>query len=393
MIDNSIIKIIKSDIKSQKKFYKTLKKIYNISTKNKNQVYMGIDFEFNTKKVALMQILFEIKKPESTIKRYFIIYPPNLDREIYDYFKIYIMANSKILKILHGSESLDIPYLVEVFFDFDLSLTIDFFLSMVDTRYLCEYLNLERSEPNICKIYDLLEKTKIIDPLEKANLELNEEKMGHIYEIIIDINTITPELITYSIHDVVYLVDLFIHLKTEIIKSNPKNYYLLIDVQRYCFMEKRGVTNIGDDLVIINQMNNYFYYINKNTESNKYIIDKIILTQSEEISMNLGYFHKINLIKTHELILKDFIESYDNLKNIISINYIKTNIINLFRTLTYSIILKYYRIKSSNVTVIDYDLESNIKNIFSSLEILDLNHLLDLTMKFYDYANIKLKPQ
>jgi hypothetical protein len=336
--------------------------------------------------------MFEVQKPNLTIKKYYIIYPPNLDIQTYDYFKTHIMANPNILKILHGSESLDIPYLVEEFFKFDLSLTIDFFLSMIDTRYLCEYLNLERSEPNICRIYDLLEKTKIIDPTEKANLEANEEKMGHIYEILIDINTITPELITYSIHDVVYLIDLYLYLKTQIIKSNPKNYYLLIDIQRYCFMEKRSVTNIGDDLVIINQMNNYFYFINKTTKSNKYIIDKINPKQSDEITTNLDYYHKINLIKTYELILRDFIESYPSISNIININYVKTNMLNLFKTLVYSIILKYYRVKSSNVSVVDYDIESNIQNIFSGLEILNLNHLLELAKKFYEFADMKIKP-
>lgn len=43
-----------------------------------------------------------------------------------------------------------------------------------------------------------------------------------------------------------------------IIEHNPKNYYLLLDLIRYCFMEKRNVTNIGDDVIIINMMNNYF---------------------------------------------------------------------------------------------------------------------------------------
>jgi hypothetical protein len=157
-------------------------------------------------------------------------------------------------------------------------------------------------------------------------------------------------------------------------------------------MEKRSVTNIGDDLVIINQMNNYFYFINKTTKSNKYIIDKINPKQSDEITTNLDYYHKINLIKTYELILRDFIESYPSISNIININYVKTNMLNLFKTLVYSIILKYYRVKSSNVSVVDYDIESNIQNIFSGLEILNLNHLLELAKKFYEFADMKIKP-
>jgi hypothetical protein len=387
MIDNSLVKIIKSDKKSQNKFYKLIKKIHKIASKY--DVFMGIDFEFNTKKIALMQILFQIHKKNKIIKKYYIIYPPNLDTIIYEYFKINIMANPNILKILHGSESLDIPYLIDDFFNMDIDLGIDFFLSMIDTRYLCEYLNIEKSQSNICRIYDLLEKTQIIDSQEKSLLESNEEKMGHIYEIIIDINTLTPELITYSIHDVVYLIDLFHNLKTQIIKSNPKNYYLLIDAQRYCFMEKRNVTNIGDDLVLINQMNNYFYYINKSNTKTVHIIDKLGLYSPPD---KIDFFHKISMIKTYEIMIKDFLESFDGPKLIVSINYLKTNLLNLLKTIVYSIILKHYRTKASNTNVVDYDLEEKITLIKQGLEVLNLNHLLELINKFYSYVEMKLKP-
>jgi len=387
MIDNSLVKIIKSDKKSQNKFYKLIKKIHKISTKY--DIYMGIDFEFNTKKIALMQILFQIHRKDKIIKKYYIVYPPNLEPEILEFFKIHIMANSNILKILHGSESLDIPYLVEDFFNMNVELGIDFFLSMIDTRYLCEYLNIEKSTPNICRIYDLLERTQIISPEEKLALETNEKKMGPIYEIIININTLTSELITYSIHDVVYLIDLFQNLKTQIIKSNPKNYYLLIDAQRYCFMEKRNVTNIGDDLIIINQMNNYFYYINKSNAKTGYIIERLDLHSPSD---KTDYFHKISLIKTYEIMIKDFIDSFDNPKLVLNINYLKTNLLNLLKTIVYSIVLKYYRVKSSNTEVVDYDLESNVYLIKQGLEILDMNHLLEFVHKFYEYVNMKLKP-
>jgi len=387
MIDNSLVKIVKSDKKSQNKFYNLIKKISKLS--KKYPVFMGIDFEFNTKKIALMQILFEIHKKEKIIKKYYIVFPPNLELEIYEFFKINIMANTSILKILHGSESLDIPYLVEVFFDMDIELGIEFFLSMIDTRYLCEYLNIERSEPNICRIYDLLEKTQIISAQEKLDLDSNEIKMGPIYEIFIDINTLTPELITYSIHDVVYLIDLFQHLKTQIIKTNPKNYYLLIDTQRYCFMEKRDVTNIGDDLTLINKMNNYFYYINKSNTKTEHILDKLNLhTPSDKTD----FYHRISMLKTFEIMIKDFLDSFDGPRYIISVNYLKSNLINLLKLITYSIILKNYRVKATKIDIVDYDLESNIKAIRQGLEALDLNHLLELINKFYAYVEMKLKP-
>lgn len=385
MIDNSIVRIVYSDIETQKRFYKILKKIHKLS--KKYQILMGIDFEFNTKKVALMQILFEVHKKSKIVKKYYIIYPPSLDSKIYDYLKYNIMSNVNIMKILHGSESLDIPYLVEVFYDFEIIPIIDFFKSMIDTRYLCEYINIVNKEPNICRIYDLLVKLKIISEDEKHNLDINEENMGHIYEIFIDINKLTPELITYAIHDVVYLADAYNVLKNQIIKYNPKDYYLLVDCLRYCFMEKRGVTNIGDDLIIINMMNNYFYYINKSNVKTEYIFEKIFSAANKGAD-----YYKVSLIKTFDIIMKDFIDSFDSIKIITSINYLKTNLLNLFKTITYILVLKYYRVKSSNTQVVEYDLDNNYSMILDSLKILKLDYLLDLVIKFYNYANDKLIP-
>jgi hypothetical protein len=386
MIDISIVKII-NNIKSLDKFYGALKKIDKLSKKYK--ILMGIDFEFNTKKVALMQILFEIHKRDKIIKKYYIIYPPMLDNETSDYLKYHIMSNLNILKILHGSESLDIPYIVEDLFNHEVEPLIDFFMSMVDTRYLCEYLNVINKGDNICRIYDLLVKLNVISEDEKQKLDLNEDKMGHIYETFIDINKLSDELITYAIHDVVYLTDAYEKLKKMIIEHNPKNYYLLLDLIRYCFMERRNVTNIGDDVIIINMMNNYFYYINKSNVHTEYMLSKITDTTSE---VNQDYYYKINLLKTYDIILKDFIDSYDSVMIMSKINYLKTNLLSLFKTIVYIIILKYYRVKSSNTQIVEYDLNNNYRLIISSLKEVGLEHLLELIEKFYEFADSKLKP-
>jgi hypothetical protein len=391
MIDNSIVRIVYSDKHIQNKFYKLLVKINRISLKY--PTYMGIDFEFNTKKVALMQILFEVHKKSEIIKKYYIIYPPNLNKTVGDYLKYNIMANTKILKILHGSESLDIPYLIDDYFNFELEPSINFFLSMIDTRYLCEYLNLSNNKVNICRIYDLLLDINVINIDQKTNLELNEEKMGPIYEIIIDINKLTPELITYAIHDVVFLIDAYLKLKNSIIQKNPKDYYLLVDCLRYCFMERRNVTNIGDDLIIINKMNNYFYFINKSNVKTEITLNKILKTSNTKLNLDKSnYFYKVSMIKTYEIIIKDYIESFNSVKFILNINYIKTNILNLLKTIIYVIILQNYKVKASNVETIDYNLNDNYLSIINSLDVLELNYLLELVNNFYNFASAKLKP-
>lgn len=67
------------------------------------------------------------------------------------------------------------------------------------------------------------------------------------------------------------------------------------------------------------------------------------------------------------------------------INYIKSNLLSLFKIIVYSIILKYYRVNSSNVQVVEYDLNNNYKLIISSLKEVGLVHLLELVENFYRF--------
>jgi hypothetical protein len=79
LININQIKIIRPGI-TEKKFRRALKKISKLS--EKYDVYMAIDYEFNTKKIALMQIMFQIdkfylnksnKNKINSIKRFYIL--------------------------------------------------------------------------------------------------------------------------------------------------------------------------------------------------------------------------------------------------------------------------------------------------------------------------------
>jgi hypothetical protein len=356
------------DRTSESYFYKYLKKIVRRSSKYK--VLMGIDFEFNTKKIALMQISFETYKPslDKPLSRYFIIYPPELSNKTVNFLKNNILSNSKILKILHGSESLDLPYIVDELYNNDMEGLIDFFLSMIDTKYLCEYLNDVYNKQKVCRIYDMLLNYEIIDQRIYQILDKNEDEMGPIYKIIIDINSLSEALKKYSIYDVIYLGKAFLTLKDMIIKYNPKNYYLLIDILRFSFMEKRDITNIGDDLVVINMMNNYF-----------------ILVGSKKT-------YKLKLIDVYNQIIKNYMESYPSIKPLIEITYFKKNMLNLFKTIIYTILLDKYTIYSSSTETISYNINKNYKAIIDTIESLELNHLLDITKQFHQFTiqNIKI---
>lgn len=379
LIDINLIKIIRPGI-TEKKFRQALKRISRLA--EKYDVYMGIDYEFNTKKIALMQIMFQIDKFSldnkiNPIKRFYILYPPELSEKTISYLKRYAMSNLNILKILHGSEALDIPYIVDDFYQTDLYnksyKVVNFFMSFIDTRYLCEYLNLYENRPNICRIYELLETYNIISSYTKLKLEQNEQKMGPLYELFIDINQLNNNkpLITYSIHDVVYLVDLYKILRLNIIKKRPKDYFILIDCLRYSFMEKRIVSNIGDDIIKTNIMNNYFYTISIQTNSVK----------SEKI---------IKLVQVFDLIIKQYIDSYDSAKHIFAINYTKANIQNLLKLILYNIILTKYKINASNTEIINYTLNTEVKELYNNLVLFEMNYLIEFIKQFEFYVLLKL---
>src|SRR5277367_4223408 len=71
--------------------------------KQKRTAYVGIDYEFNQRKIALMQINFG-----DTI---WLLNPSQFDEETKKCFVQKILINKRIYKILHGSDSLDLPYI------------------------------------------------------------------------------------------------------------------------------------------------------------------------------------------------------------------------------------------------------------------------------------------
>lgn len=363
MIDNSEVHLI-INIKQQKRFYRILKRVKKFS--KKYSTYMAIDFEFNTKKVALMQIAFEIQIIKfdaiKHLHKYYILDPNLLSSKILNYMKYNLISNSNIIKILHGAESLDMLYLIQTLFDLSESeKLIDFFKSMIDTKYLCEYMNLINNKPNICRIYEMLFNYDIITNHEKNMLNLNENNMQPIHLTIININNISSELITYAIHDVVYLVKVFEKLRLCIIKKSALHYYLLLDCFRFSLMEKQLVTNVNDYVIILNQMNNYFYISHIN--------------------------QKINLIQAYKLCMTEYLSSYDFDNLLFQIHYLKSDLSNLFKLVIYQIIINKYDVYMSNNLKITYTLDKHISDVKLSLKILEFNYLLELIEKFQKYTS------
>ena len=193
------------------------------------QYYLGIDFEFNkvsknNRDVALMQINLE---NNSNIGYIFIFDPSKLKSKIKKYL-IKILIFSSIIKILHGSESLDIPYLFNQLL-IDPDLINEFCKNYYDTKFICDYINISGNlvKPKSCSIYDFLLDNNIINQEQIDNLDKIEESMGPIYLIHIDINEMDDNLFNYTLYDVIFLPQLI----KKFINSN-NNYIIISELFR-----------------------------------------------------------------------------------------------------------------------------------------------------------------
>ena len=277
--------------------------------KYKGYKIIGIDFEFNRVKnkreIALCQINF-FKNKKSDI---FLFYPPDINKDI---FKNLLLSDC--IKILHGSESLDLPYLFNnIITNKDRD---NFFHNLIDTRYLCEYYNSSNNIEGKCRIYDLLLNMKVINKDKYDNLMKNDKLMGNIWEINIDVKNLSKELIKYSMYDVLFLPQLY--------EKFPKN-----EIYQEIIPE---MGNISFILRYENKLDELFTMMSKyNTQKyiDNYNFNDIYITVNEWIMID-DFIYNLNQInyfkKFIELIIKNILYNYlDSSIKLINFNLIIKN--------------------------------------------------------------------
>jgi len=335
---------IVNDLVSEKSMVNIFDNFINNQKKNKSEIhYVGIDFEFNkisktTRDVALMQINLE---NDSNIGNIFLLCPPKL---VYANDKlIELITQTKFIKILHGSESLDIPYLFNQLLINENNIN-NFCKNFYDKKIICELNNIlkkNNKKHNKCSIYDYLISKKIITEEKLKMLDDNEELMGPIYLININVSDMSESLISYSLYDVIYLPDLFI----KITKHNKKKHLVISEVLTIVNKYKRNIeTEFSDLEKIINSMNNYFFYIN----DTRYRLNDFLNIHIKELLeiKYVKYLYNINYIKIFiRIFLKYIIFYHIYTKKIIYTNGVKKfNFLNFDK---YFIWLKKYHYVSS----------------------------------------------
>ena len=154
-----------------------------------------------------------------------------------------------MIKIIHGGESLDIPYLFDQVLK-NKNLIYSFCKNLFDTKYLCEYAHIEKNMIGKCSIYYLLEEYKIVTHQKIVDLESIEEKTGPIYLINIDIHKMNFDIFRYSLYDVLFLPDL---IKKFLLKSQIYTK-LIPEISQIIFQYKRNIPSINFSFIQIKEI-------------------------------------------------------------------------------------------------------------------------------------------
>jgi hypothetical protein len=277
---------------------------------NQTKHYLGIDFEFNKigkgdRDVALMQI--NLESDDSNEGYIIVIYPPELPSEDLDIL-IKLICEPIIIKILHGAESLDIPYMFNQLVKNN-KLIDGLCTNFYDTKFLCDYSHISKKKQGRCSIYYLLTENNVITQEKFDELENIENLTGPIYLIHIDIHSMSHDVFRYSLYDVLYLPEL---IKKYVVKGIEYNKII---PQITCLINKYK-RNIEPDFYvfekIINTLNiNYIY----DSDSNSTILlNEIWEFYYYTISDKLGYLNNIKEIPNFkhffEIITKMIIYSH-----------------------------------------------------------------------------------
>ena len=300
---------------------KEMTKYFKEYIKNKNTKFIGVDLEFNSvsktkKDVALIQINLEINDNNNI----YIFDPNTLDtKQIKTFIKL--LTTKDITIIMHGIESLDMPYLFDQLFNKDKKLIYKFLKNFYDTKYLCEYKHILENKVEKCSIYELYLEMNVISK-KQYNYLLEMSKVFDINEII-NINNLKPKFIEYAYYDVIYLISLFNKFNKNIINQ-------IGNITRLCFYHKKvNDDNYNNLKLLITQCNNYF-----------------IINNNKNIKLNDIYNDNIyNEYKNH---------------NLLQINYFKSFLELLYKYNIYKILFKKYKIYQKKDEIIN-KFEINIK--------------------------------
>jgi hypothetical protein len=340
---NIIYYISLYDKKERNKLFHSFIILFGLESLFNKHLYVGIDYEFTKKKIQLAQLNFE---HDVSLKSFIlIISPEDLTNDQMQDFIYFIICNTDIQKILHGSDSLDIPYMYTQMLADDTEKIIKFTRSMIDTRFLCEYYKLSRSEnlDNRCSIYDQDSSRSAIFFFgvisEKQQERLSEiiQSMPIHYDLDWRISTLSQSQILYAQYDVIFLKYFYYRIinvatkdaSTELEKKNIIELYknLLTEIIQFIYLENNKITFLREKCKEeVDPVNNYFI-------RNKQGIVKLV-----DIFNNVSTGIKCTTPKI-------------DIDNLLKVPHFKTTVVIIMKRIVYGIISKNCKVYKNKTTL------------------------------------------
>lgn len=341
--------------------------IYGMESLFNPRFYIGIDFEYTNKKIELAQLNFEHNKTRKGI--IMVVSPNELEPVMTTNFINLIMCNRFIKKILHGSDSLDIPYVYEHLLENDPERIRRFTRTLIDTRFLCEYYKLNKDPTdNRCSVYDQ-DPTRsaiyyfgLVSEEQQRGLTELLESMPPSHDLNWKISRLPSSQIIYAITDVIYLKWFYLKIINVATKDEPTELgkksiielykHVLYELTQWIYLEKKGLTYLAQQAKTeVDPVNNYM--IRKPGK-----IMKLIDVYNEVSPGIMTTTPKAEIDK------------------IIKVNYYKATIITLLKKMVYTILSRKCKIYKDKNTIWTDKLDNQyIFDFFQELEFKYLNKM------------------
>jgi hypothetical protein len=339
------------------------------SEKLSKKLYVGIDFEFNERKIALCQMAFFSRR---TSKFIFIFNPTHLDQYQTDHLIKTVFVAKHITKIVHGADSLDIPYLFQELFMNNHEYIFDFVKNVIDTRFLCEYYKLTvKYSDKKCSIYDALLFFNVIDQNKYNELTNINTSIGPIYNLVWNIHNMQINQLQYALYDVIYLYDFYKIILLTAKKQQYetyKSYKYVILITRFIYLEKWNISNLISSIKDeIDPMNNYIVKYNNNSVTMINVFNAVIGT-----NMILSYDDKYNVA----------------INNLLDINYFKSSLVLIFKKMVFYILTSNYDVYKNKKELLTVPL--SISDIYKTLNHIYLGKLNKFFKLFYEQSYIRI---
>lgn len=236
---------------------------YIYSTNSTSKLSVGLDFEFDNSinKVALCQIGFYPQR----LHRFIFIIDPKMMTDYQQELMINTIFTSDLIRIVHGADGLDIPYIFEDLFMRDSNKILKFTNTMIDIRYLCEYYKIcTKHEDKKCSLYDALLYFKVINKKTYNSLNRIHDIISPVQDIQWNIHKLSNYHLKYVLYDVIYLKDLVMNIYSMSKNITPPIYEQLrfiTNITRFIAYEKYGISSmLNTNKLLIDSMNNYFIH-------------------------------------------------------------------------------------------------------------------------------------